>query len=96
MHRRRHELCDPLAAHLVWRLPSSGGAEISGYKIYRGTAAGSETLLTESPDAKARFDDFTADPTVDKYTYKITAVYENPSADKIDAMAGLFMLYSRN
>jgi hypothetical protein len=29
-------------------------------------------------------------------TYRITAVYENPTADKIDAMAGLFMLYSRN
>ena len=28
-------------------------------------------------------------------TYKITAVYENPEAVKIDAMAGLFMLYSR-
>jgi hypothetical protein len=28
--------------------------------------------------------------------YKITAVYENPGSDKIDAMAGLFMLYSRN
>jgi hypothetical protein len=29
-------------------------------------------------------------------TYKITTVYENPGAEKIDAMAGLFMLYSRN
>ena len=29
-------------------------------------------------------------------TFRITAVYENPTADKIDAMAGLFMLYSRN
>jgi len=29
-------------------------------------------------------------------TYKIMAVYENPSGDKIDAMAGLFMLYSRD
>ena len=29
-------------------------------------------------------------------TYKITAVYENPGSDKIDAMAGLFMLYSRD
>ena len=29
-------------------------------------------------------------------TYKITAVYDNPDADKIDAMAGLFMLYSRD
>jgi hypothetical protein len=28
-------------------------------------------------------------------TYRITAVYQNPTADKIDAMAGLFMLYSR-
>ena len=29
-------------------------------------------------------------------TYKIVAVYDNPGAEKIDAMAGLFMLYSRN
>jgi hypothetical protein len=29
-------------------------------------------------------------------TYRITAVYENPTGDKIDAMAGLFILYSRN
>lgn len=28
-------------------------------------------------------------------TYKITATYDNPTGDKIDAMAGLFMLYSR-
>jgi hypothetical protein len=28
-------------------------------------------------------------------TYRITVVYENPAAVKIDAMAGLFMLYSR-
>ena len=28
-------------------------------------------------------------------TFRITAVYENPEAGKIDAMAGLFMLYSR-
>ena len=28
-------------------------------------------------------------------TYKIVSVYENPTGDKIDAMAGLFMLYSR-
>jgi len=27
--------------------------------------------------------------------YKITAVYDNPGKDNIDAMAGLFMLYSR-
>ena len=29
-------------------------------------------------------------------THRITAVYENPTAEKIDAMAGIFMLYSRN
>src|SRR5262249_28765522 len=28
-------------------------------------------------------------------SYRITAIYENPTGDKIDAMAGLFMLYSR-
>ena len=26
--------------------------------------------------------------------YRITTVYENPTGDKIDAMAGLFILYS--
>jgi hypothetical protein len=29
-------------------------------------------------------------------TYRITAAYDNPTAEEIDAMAGLFMLYSRN
>jgi hypothetical protein len=29
-------------------------------------------------------------------TYKIVAVYDNPESGKIDAMAGIFMLYSRN
>jgi hypothetical protein len=28
-------------------------------------------------------------------TYRVTAVYENPTPDPIDAMAGLFLLYSR-
>lgn len=28
-------------------------------------------------------------------SFRITAVYENPTGDKIDAMAGLFLLYSR-
>ena len=28
-------------------------------------------------------------------SYRIRAVYENPTTDRIDAMAGLFMLYSR-
>ena len=27
--------------------------------------------------------------------YRITAVYDNPTRSRIDAMAGLFMLYSR-
>jgi hypothetical protein len=27
--------------------------------------------------------------------YRITAVYENPESTKVDAMAGLFLLYSR-
>jgi hypothetical protein len=28
-------------------------------------------------------------------TYRITSVYQNPNDEKVDAMAGLFMLYSR-
>jgi hypothetical protein len=28
-------------------------------------------------------------------TYRVTAVYDNPTLDPIDTMAGLFMLYAR-
>jgi hypothetical protein len=28
-------------------------------------------------------------------TYRVTAVYDNPTQDPIDAMAGLFLLYSQ-
>src|SRR5207245_1246945 len=32
-------------ASLTWSQPASNGAPITGYKIYRGTASGSETFL---------------------------------------------------
>ncbi|HZP11955.1 MAG TPA: PKD domain-containing protein [Nevskiaceae bacterium] len=65
---------DQYASHLTWRTPDSGGADIASYRIYRGTSPDAMSLLTETPNAKPRYTDLSADPGVDQYTYKITAV----------------------
>jgi fibronectin type 3 domain-containing protein len=60
------------AVHLSWNAPSDGGSPITGYKIYRGTSAGGETLLT-SVGTVASYDD----PSVTggtKYYYRVAAV----------------------
>ena len=45
---------DPLASHLTWKVPDNGGADITSYEIWRGTAPGNETRLftTLNPDPK--------------------------------------------
>jgi fibronectin type 3 domain-containing protein len=58
--------------HLTWSVPSDGGSAITNYDIYRGTAAGSETLLTTLGNVTA-FDD-TAASNGTTYYYKVSAV----------------------
>ncbi|HZP11952.1 MAG TPA: hypothetical protein VFB36_05985 [Nevskiaceae bacterium] len=65
----------PSHAHLEWHAPDHGGAEISGYKIYRAATADS---FSSSPiaatGATSSFDDLSQDGTAASLFYKITAV----------------------
>lgn len=54
--------------HLSWRVPDNGGADITGYRIFRGTASGNEVFLAQI-GTKATFDDPTADPSQPVYYY---------------------------
>jgi fibronectin type 3 domain-containing protein len=56
---------------LTWKAPSSNGGAPSGYKVYRGTASGGETLLA-TLGAAASFIDATAAGGV-TYYYRISA-----------------------
>ena len=60
-----------------WLEPDNGGAPISGYKVYRGTTSGGETLLdtvSNSPtNTQTKYLDTTATGT-DNFFYHVTAV----------------------
>ena len=65
---------DQQTTHLNWRIPDSGGSDIVNYKIYRGTAAGSEALIGQTSNAKPVYDDASAGPSVPTYYYKVVAM----------------------
>jgi len=61
------------AVQLTWTAPASdGGAAISGYKVYRGTASGGETLLTTVGAVLTYTDTTPVNGTT--YFYKVSAV----------------------
>jgi hypothetical protein len=60
--------------HLAWSEADTGNSSISTYRILRGTASGSETLLTTVSGTQTRFDDLTATDTTKTYFYKVVAV----------------------
>jgi hypothetical protein len=57
---------------LTWTTPANGGSAITGYKIYRGTASGAETLLTSVGVVNTYTDSTAVNGTT--YYYKVTAV----------------------
>ena len=59
---------------LTWAAPSStGGTAITGYRVYRGTASGGETLyVSYGPDAIGMTDTSVAKRTT--YFYRVSAV----------------------
>src|SRR5262249_12478695 len=58
---------------LAWSAPTSdGGSALTGYRIYRGTATGTETLLTTVGTATTWTDSTAANGTT--YFYKVSAV----------------------
>ena len=58
--------------HLSWTAPANGGAPITNYNVYRGTAAGGETLLKTLGNVTS-YDDSTA-VNGTKYYYRVAAV----------------------
>ena len=60
------------AVHLSWNAPSDGGAQITGYKLYRGTAAGGETLYKTLGNVTSYDDSVVNGGT--EYYYRVAAV----------------------
>ena len=78
------------AVTVSWAAPDSGGTPLTGYKVYRGTASGGETLLATIGAGKPSFLDATAAANT-PYFYRVTAVNargEGPSCGELAAVAG--------
>ena len=58
---------------LAWTAPSNGGSPITGYRIYRGTTSGSETLLTNAGGSTTTYTDTSATNGT-TYYYEVSAV----------------------
>ena len=72
------------------------GVSIELYNVSRREQVWKGTRKTDGSGAMQVYSSAVGYPVHAGETYRITAVYENPTPDKIDAMAGLFMLYSRD
>jgi hypothetical protein len=59
---------DSSGVHLTWKIPDNGGADIVGYRIFRGTASGNEVFIDQI-GTKVSFDDITVDPSQPAYYY---------------------------
>ena len=75
---------------LTWAAPSSnGGTAVTGYRVYRGTASGAETLyVSYGPDAIGMTDTAVAKRTT--YYYRVSAVNvlgESVSSTEVNATA---------
>ena len=58
---------------LTWRVPENGGAAITGYKVFRGTASGALTEIGQT-GPKPLFRDLDVDPAVSDYYYTVKAL----------------------
>lgn len=66
---------DNTAVHLTWKTPDNGGADITGYNIFRGTTSGGENATPIGhTTTKNTFIDTTANPAVSDYYYVVQAV----------------------
>ena len=79
---------DCSAAHLTWKAPDNGGADITGYQILRGTAAGAESVLVNNTGtSKTAYTDTTANPTTMKYYYVVKAINKKGVGPKSNEIA---------
>ena len=66
---------DATAAYLTWKAPDNGGADITKYQVFRGTASGSESPTPiGTTTTKTSFVDRTVDPAVSDYYYFVQAI----------------------
>ena len=74
---------------LTWSPPASnGGSPITGYNVYRGTAAGGETLLTSVGNVTSFKDTSTTRGQTYYYIVKaVNAVGESPASNEASAVA---------
>ena len=59
---------------LSWREPDHGGAAIANYKVFRSTSPDGPFVFLGDAGPKSTYADTTADPNVEKYYYRITAI----------------------
>jgi PKD domain-containing protein len=82
---------DVTGSYLTWKTPDNGGVTITGYKIFRGTASGSEAPKPiGQTTTKTTFNDTTASPSVSDYYYVVQAVNSvgaGALSDEIDLKA---------
>jgi hypothetical protein len=84
---------DPVASHLLWKVPDNGGSGIINYQVFRGLTSGSEQLIGQTGGPKPSFDDATADPSVAHYFYyvkAINAVGTGAQSNEIDLVVAQF------
>ena len=58
---------------VTWLEPDNGGSPITGYRVYRGNASGTETFLADVPASSTKYFDTAAPPT-SNWFYRVTAV----------------------
>jgi hypothetical protein len=66
---------DSEGSHLTWKAPDNGGADITKYQIFRGTASGGEGIVPIGQTiGKTSFNDPSADPGITDYFYIVKAI----------------------
>ena len=60
--------------HLSWKAPDNSGADNKQYRIFRGTAPGTEKMVGKVNAATTSFDDAAASSVVSNYYYYVVAV----------------------
>jgi predicted phage tail protein len=66
-------IADNTVNHLAWTVPADGGAPISGYKLYRGTSSGGETLFASVSASTTTYNDSSLTNGT-TYYYRVAAV----------------------
>jgi PKD repeat protein len=82
---------DDLASYLSWNPPDNGGTQISGFKIYRRTNNGSETLIGQAAGDATTYNDRNVDTDVTTYDYRVSAlnsIGESQASNSISLIVG--------